>query len=67
MQRIIIKGDFYMYNKPIKLYNLIFPVYMLWLMPPVIFLAAILNFIIDSAVILITKKNFEYRKYIFKA
>ena len=39
-----------------KLNNIIFPVYMIWAIPPVIFIAAILNFIIDSAVILITKK-----------
>ena len=50
-----------------KLYNIIFPVYMLWLMPPAFIVFAILNFIIDSAVILITKKvlkiNDIFKKY----
>ena len=43
-------------KKEEKLYNIIFPVYMLWLMPPAFIIFGILNFIIDSAVILITKK-----------
>lgn len=56
-----------------KLNNIIFPVYMIWAIPPVIFIAAILNFIIDSAVILITKKILKiedifkkYKKVILK-
>ena len=60
-------------NKSIKLYNLIFPVYMLWLMPPAFLVVAILNFIIDSIVILITKKFLKienifskYKKVILK-
>lgn len=62
-----------MNKKGIKLYNLIFPVYMLWLIPPVFFIFAALNFIIDSAVILITKKALKienifskYKKVILK-
>ena len=62
-----------MNNKEIKLYNVIFPVYMLWLMPPVFFVVAILNFIIDSIVVLITKKFLKienifanYKKIILK-
>lgn len=62
-----------MNNKEIKLYNVIFPVYMLWLMPPVFFVVAILNFIIDSIVVLITKKVLKienifanYKKIILK-
>jgi len=62
-----------MNNKAVKLYNLIFPMYMLWVMPPVIFLSAILNFIIDSIVVLITKKFLKienifskYKKVILK-
>lgn len=62
-----------MNNKDIKLYNLIFPMYMLWVMPPIIFISAILNFIIDSVVILITKKVLKienifskYKKVILK-
>jgi len=50
-----------------KLYNIIFPVYMLWLMPPAFIVFGILNFIIDSVVILITKKvlkiNNIFEKY----
>ena len=62
-----------MKRKEIKLYNLIFPVYMLWLIPPVIFIIGILNFIIDSIVVLITKKILKienifakYKKVILK-
>lgn len=62
-----------MWHKNIKLYNLIFPVYMLWLIPPVFFIVAILNFIIDSIVVLITKKVLKienifkkYKKVILK-
>ena len=56
-----------------KLYNIIFPVYMLWLVPPAFIVFAILNFIIDSAVILIAKKVLKiqnifekYKKTILK-
>lgn len=63
-----------MKNKDIKLYNLIFPVYMLWLLPPAFFIIAILNFIIDSIVVLITTKALKienifskYKKVILKA
>lgn len=62
-----------MKNKDIKLYNLIFPVYMLWLLPPAFFIIAILNFIIDSIVVLITTKALKienifskYKKVILK-
>ena len=62
-----------MNKKDLKLYNLIFPVYMLWLMPPIFFIVAILNFIIDSIVVLITKKVLKienifskYKKVILK-
>jgi len=62
-----------MKTKDIKLYNIIFPVYMLWLIPPVIFIVGILNFIIDSVVVLITEKILKledmfskYKKVIFK-
>jgi len=62
-----------MNNKGIKLYNLIFPMYMLWVMPPIIFISAILNFIIDSAVVLVTEKILKieniflkYKKVILK-
>ena len=62
-----------MNNKSIKLYNIIFPVYMLWLVPPFIFISSILNFIIDSIVVLITEKCLKiedlfskYKKVILK-
>ena len=62
-----------MKNKRMKLYNLIFPIYMLWLIPPLFFIVAILNFIIDSIVVLITEKILKledmfskYKKVIFK-
>lgn len=56
-----------------KIYNIIFPVYMLWAVPPVIFISMIFNFIIDSAVLLICDKILKikdifskYKKVIFK-
>lgn len=62
-----------MNNKSIKLYNLIFPVYMLWLIPPLFFIIALLNFIIDSIVVLVTEKFLKleniflkYKKVILK-
>lgn len=62
-----------MNKKDIKLCNIIFPIYMLWLIPPVIFISAVLNFIIDSIVVLITKKILKvdeifkkYKKVILK-
>ena len=62
-----------MKSKKINLYNLIFPVYLLWLIPPVIFIVGILNFIIDSVVVVITEKVLKmedifskYKKVIFK-
>lgn len=62
-----------MSNKGVKLYNIIFPMYMLWVMPPVIFISVILNFIIDSIVILVTEKvlkikdiTSKYKKLILK-
>lgn len=62
-----------MINEKNKLYNLIFPMYMLWVMPPVIFISAILNFIIDSIVVVITKRFLKienvfskYKKIILK-
>lgn len=45
-----------MNHKGVKLYNLIFPVYILWLIPPVFFVVAVLNFIIDSIVVLMAEK-----------
>lgn len=62
-----------MNSKIVKLYNIIFPMYMLWVMPPIIFISAILNFIIDSIVILVTEKVLKikdmfskYKKVILK-
>lgn len=62
-----------MKKKYVKLYNIIFPVYMLWLVPPVFFLSIIANFIIDSFVVLVTAKKLKieniflkYKKVIFK-
>jgi len=59
--------------KKIKLYNIIFPIYMLWVIPPIIFISALLNFIIDSIVVLITEKILKikdiakkYKKVILK-
>lgn len=64
---------FFMNNRDIKLYNMILPVYMLWLIPSEFFIVAILNFIIDSIVVLITKKIMKienifkkYKKVILK-
>lgn len=62
-----------MKNRNTKLYNIIFPVYMLWLVPPVFLVVAILNFIIDSIVVLIGEKILKiedilqkYKKVIWK-
>lgn len=37
-----------------KLYNVFFPVWLMWLLPPVILLSLGINFVVDLAVILIT-------------
>jgi hypothetical protein len=52
----------------IKLYNLLFPGYLLWLMPltPIWLIAIPGNFIIDSAIILITIKYFRISMPIYK-
>lgn len=55
-----------MNKRIVKLYNIIFPMYMLWVMPPVIFISAILNFIIDSAVVLITEKVLKVKDIVSK-
>lgn len=46
-------------KKDKKLYNIIFPIWFVWLMPPLIIFALIGNFLIDSAVILISFKIFK--------
>ena len=43
-------------KKELKLYNVLFPVWFLWVFPPFIIVCAIGNLIIDAAVILITAK-----------
>ncbi|NLL19791.1 MAG: hypothetical protein GX262_12320 [Clostridia bacterium] len=45
-------------NKKDKLYNVIFPVWFLWLVPPVIFVAALGNFVVDSVVLLLAYRLF---------
>ncbi len=40
-------------GRKIKLYNVIFPIWFIWLIPPVIALALVGNFLIDSGVILL--------------
>jgi hypothetical protein len=42
--------------KEIKLYNVIFPIWFLWILPPVILVSLTGNFIIDSLVLLISVK-----------
>lgn len=55
-----------------KYYNIVFPIFMLYFMPPVIFIAMFLNFLIDSIVLIISFKflNIDvisnYKKVIFK-
>lgn len=56
-----------------KLYNLIFPIYIVWLLPPIFLVIAVLDLIIDSLVVLITSKLLKlnkifdiYKKTIFK-
>lgn len=49
-----------------KLYNIIFPMYMLWVVPPVIFISMILNFIIDSIVLLIGEKVLKIKNMFSK-
>lgn len=39
--------------KDIRLYDIIFPVWLIWLIPPVIFIALAANFVVDTVVILI--------------
>ncbi len=40
-------------SRQIKLYNIIFPIWFLWIIPPVIGLALVGNFLIDSGVMLL--------------
>lgn len=59
-------------NSNIKLYNVIFPIWLLWLFPMTWFIVLPLNFIIDTTVVLITIKvlrlsnNGIYKKIILK-
>ena len=60
-------------KKDLKLYNIIFPIWLLLLVPPVWLLVLPANFIVDSLVILITmdaigitRKKKMYKKSIFK-
>lgn len=62
-----------MQNKTnIKLYNVIFPIWILWLFPMTWFIVLPLNFVIDTTVVLITLKvlkissNGIYKKIILK-
>jgi len=49
--------------KEIKLYNVIFPIWLLIFFPPVIFISLVGNFIIDSLVILVCFKVFKLAVY----
>lgn len=56
-----------------KINNVIFPIYLIWIMPQVFWIIAILNFIIDSIVIIVTEKILKvnnilknYKKCILK-
>ena len=46
-------------KKEIKLNNLIFPIWILWLFPPIVIVAMIGNYIIDSLVILLALVVFK--------
>lgn len=45
------KGGIYL--KHVKMYNVIFPVWLIWLFPPIVFISLAGNFVIDSLVILL--------------
>ena len=40
-------------SKCIRLYDVIFPIWLIWLIPPVIFIALAANFVVDTIVILV--------------
>ncbi len=61
-------------KKEIKLYNLLFPMWLLWIFPPFIIVCGVGNLIIDAAVILLVTKCLridgflkKYNSCIFKA
>lgn len=47
--------------KDIKLYNMIFPIWLMLLCPPVIFITIVGNFVIDSIVLIICFKIFKLK------
>ena len=47
-------------KKDVKLFNMIFPMWMLWIFPPFFLICAAANFIIDSAVVLISNKILKF-------
>lgn len=49
-------------KKEIKLNNVIFPIWMMWLFPPIALLALVGNFVIDSIVILVAFAIFKVVK-----
>lgn len=52
--------------KNIKLRNVFFPIWIIFIFPPVIILSFIINFIIDSLVILLGIKKINLKKDIYK-
>ena len=55
-------------KKDIKLYNIIFPIWLLWLFPQILIFILPANFLIDSLVLLITMSIFKigFNKKIYK-
>lgn len=49
-------------NNKDKLYNVIFPVWFLWLVPPVILVVALGNFVVDSLVLFLAYRLFVAQK-----
>ena len=49
-------------KKEIKLYNLLFPMWLLWAMPPFIIACGVGNLLIDAAVLLITEKCLKVKQ-----
>jgi hypothetical protein len=41
-----------LYMKQVKLYNMFFPVWMFMFLPPIVIVTLVINFIIDSAVLM---------------
>lgn len=59
-QRKMLTSGINSIKRDIRLYNVAFPVWMLWLVPQVFLICAVANLIIDGAVVLISSKVLKF-------